>query len=176
MCWSVRVAVLLGFPLYAQTLVSPPADGWDTPGPALRCGVEAVRPALNFALQMQAGYTFRVPLSQYRGPNHRWDVMVRVSPREPGAAPAFLSSHFQLPPVPDTSSEAEVGGSFLVGEGRYEATLALRDDLGRTCTREWQIEARTGRAARGVQNPLPPNTVAALARIRPRRSAGLARG
>jgi hypothetical protein len=98
------------------------------------------------------------------------------SPLEPRAAPAFLSSHFKLPPVPDTSSDAEVGGAFLIGEGRYEATLALRDDLGRTCIHEWQIEARSGRSARGIENPLPPNTVAALARVKPQRPAAIAPG
>jgi len=154
-------AFVLSSPLLcAQSIVPLPAGGFPQGG-SLRCRVSPIHPAVDFGLRLQAGYTVHVPLAQYKGAGHKWRVVVRVEPREPAAAPIYLGSHFELPPVPDTKAEGEIGGGFLLGEGRYEVTLALEDEQGRTCTAAWQIEA-SGRAVRGFDNVLPPGAVAEL--------------
>jgi hypothetical protein len=146
--------------LCAQTIVPAPPGGLPPAG-SLRCGISPIHPSMNFGLRLQAGYTINVPLVQYKGPGHKWRVLVRIEPRDPAGAPVYLASQFELAPVPETKAEGEIGGAFLLGEGRYEASLALQDDLRRVCTAGWQIDAN-GRSVRGLENLLPPGTVAEL--------------
>jgi len=130
----------------------------------LRCEVTPVKPELNYALRLRAGYEVRIPLSQYQGPGHRWRVLVRVTPESGNGEPVYLASSLSLLPIPQTKFYAEFGGGFLVGDGHYSAALLLTDDLGRVCSREWQFDAHFDRRALGLENALPPGSVVALSR------------
>ena len=158
---GVLFGIALWAPLYAQVVIPPPRGGLRT-GTGLRCVISPIHPAVNFGLRLQAGYTVRVPLAQYHGPGHSWRVLLRVGPHDGAAAPVYLGSRFELPPVPETKTDAEIGGAFLLGEGRYDAALALEDDLGRVCTGEWEMDAQFGSHLRGFENPLAPGTVTEL--------------
>lgn len=124
--------------------------------PALRCQVTPLKPALTFALRQQAGYTIQTPLDQYSGSGHNWSVVLRVTPE--GKPPVYLIDFIPLPPVPETKSDGQASGGFLIGEGRYTADLLLYDDVGRICRKQWKIDAT--RTARNVSSGMPPATVA----------------
>ena len=125
-------------------------------GGTLACQMEPIKPVLNFGFRFQAGYVFRVPLSLYEGRGHHWDVVFGVTPD--GGQPVYFKDGQDLP-VARADSLGEMRGSFLVGEGRYRVTWSLRDDLGRVCRKEWELEAR---AARNEQVLMPRGTVADL--------------
>ena len=125
--------------------------------PRLRCEVAPLKPSLGFTFRFQAGYEMRVPLSQYTGEGHRWTVAVRVTPE--GGLPVYLVQRFRLPKVPETKLLAEVGGGYLVGEGRYSVAWIMLDDAGRVYRKNWRMEARLGRGERSVKVALPPGTV-----------------
>src|ERR1035438_6663920 len=38
--------------------------------PPLRCGINPVRPSLNFGFRFQAGYTAEIPFAQFHGSGH----------------------------------------------------------------------------------------------------------
>ena len=161
-------ATLLAWAVFAQTVVS----SADVPGirerlaeqnqneRILRCDVNISKAELNFGLRFQAGYLLRVPLVQYSGFGHSWQIVLRITPK--GGEPSYLMDRFELPPMVDPQSTAEVPGTFLLGEGHYEVALAVIDDKDRVCRKEWNIDAAIGRSGRVVKVAIPPQTVADL--------------
>jgi hypothetical protein len=131
-------------------------------GDRLVCSVTPAKPTVHFSLRLEAGYIYEVPMKQYRGNGHGWAVLTRVTPEN--GSPVYLADGFQLPPVPETEKkiEAQGGGSFFVGEGRYLVKWLLFDDKGRTCRKEWKIDARLGSAVRKIDPLMPPGKVAGL--------------
>ena len=129
----------------------------------LRCDVVPMHPALTFGFRFQAGYMARVPMNQYFGPGHQWAILVRITPE--GGSPTFLGTRMRLPDIPATKAEMEVGGGYLMGEGRYRATWVLYDETGRVCRKEWSIEAKRGYHDRNVKVAMEPNTVTAFSRV-----------
>jgi len=97
-------------------------------------------------------------MNQYLGAGHTWTLVTRVTPE--GKPPVYLVDVVQLLPVPATESAVEAGGSYLLGEGRYTASLVLLDDHGGVCRKDWQIDARLGRRGRNIQLEMPPGAVA----------------
>jgi len=126
----------------------------------LDCEVTPMRPALNFGFRFQAGYIVRVPMSQYFGPGHLWVIVVRITPE--GGTPIYLGSRYRLPDVPKTKVELEVGGGYLLGEGKYQASWTMFDDFGRVCRKQWTIQAKLGHGERHVKVAMPRETVAEL--------------
>jgi hypothetical protein len=131
----------------AQTLVSPAGipvaeKSFAPPGEPvpLLCNALPVKPTLNFSLRFQAGYRLVIPLSQYRGGTHTLNITVRITPA--GGAPVYLADHATLVAGthPDAAA-AEINGGYMLGEGRYHAELALSDETGATCRKDWQISA-----------------------------------
>jgi hypothetical protein len=129
----------------------------------LRCEVVPLHPSLTFGFRFQAGYLVRVPMNQYFGPGHQWAILTRITPE--GGSPTFLGTRMRLPDVPVTKVEMEVGGGYLLGEGRYRATWVLYDESGRVCRKEWPIEARRSHHDRNVKLAMAPNTVTGFSRI-----------
>ncbi|PWT93726.1 MAG: hypothetical protein C5B56_00245 [Proteobacteria bacterium] len=129
----------------------------------LHCEVQPLRPAMTFGFRYQAGYVVRVPMSQYLGPGHAWAILLRITPE--GGSPVYLGSRMRLPDVPPTKVESEVGGGYLMGEGRYQAALVLYDDSGRVCRKGWTIEAKRGYHDRNVKVAMEPNTVTSFTRV-----------
>ncbi|HEY2016925.1 MAG TPA: hypothetical protein VGH38_25650 [Bryobacteraceae bacterium] len=125
----------------------------------LQCEVTPIKPALNFGFRFQAGYVASVPMHQYRGSGHTWTILTRITPEQEGREPSYLIYRTRLPQVPPTKMELEVGGAWLLGEGRYNIAWKLVDDSGRTCIHRWHVEARLGRSERLVKVALPPATV-----------------
>src|ERR1035437_491436 len=126
----------------------------------LRCEVTPIKPSLNFGFRFQAGYVVRVPMNQYSGSGHGWAMLTRITPEGGGQQPVYLASRVGLPPVPKTKVDIEVGGGYLLGEGRYDVNWTLLDDTGRVCRGSWRVDARLGRRERQVKLAMPRDTVA----------------
>ncbi len=126
----------------------------------LRCQVRPIRPSLDFGFRFQAGYVVTVPMDQYSGPGHGWAMLTRITPEGGGRQPVYLASRVRLPPVPKTKVNKEVGGGYLLGEGRYDVNWTLLDDTGRICRSSWRVDARLGRRERQVNLAMPRDTVA----------------
>ncbi len=123
----------------------------------LKCQVRPLRPVLDFSFRFRAGYTVAVPLNQYQGPGHRWSMLVRLQAGEAGQ-PVYFVDRIHLPDVPPTGIYGEVGGGYVLGEGTYRASFLLRDEQGRACRADWNIEARLGPAERHVKLSIDPGT------------------
>ena len=126
----------------------------------LRCDVRPIHPTLDFSFRFQAGYIVRVPMNQFPGKGHAWGVIVRVTPE--GGTPVYFGHRTRLPEVPKTTVQLELGGGFLLGEGRYRVEWRLLDDAGRVCRSAWNVDARRSHADRKVRMSLPPETVTPL--------------
>ena len=64
--------------------------------------------------------------------------------------------------IPETKMEVQVGGGYLLGEGAYNVRQVLLDETGRTCRRDWRVDARLSRGESKVRVALPPGTVSDL--------------
>jgi hypothetical protein len=126
----------------------------------LRCEVTPIRPSLNFSFRFQAGYVVRVPMNQYSGAGHGWAMITRITPEGGGQKPVYLAGRTRLPSIPKTKTEVEVGGGYLLGEGRYDVKWTLLDDAGRVCRASWHVDAKLGRQERQLNLAMPPDTVA----------------
>ncbi len=105
-----------------------------------------------------------VPLSQYRGPNHHWKIVLRVKP-ETGAEPIYLEDRVNLPNVPDMDMDGQYGqlaGGFLAGEGVYQISFLLVDDQRRGCSAEWRITVRRDSINRHVAPSIAPGAIVPL--------------
>lgn len=126
----------------------------------LRCEVRPLQPRLDFSFRFQAGYMVRVPMNQFQGKGHAWGVVFRVTPE--GGAPVYFGHRTRLPEVPKTTVQLELGGGFLLGEGRYRVEWRPTDETGRVCRSGWKVEARRSRSDRKVRMSLPPDAVTPL--------------
>src|SRR5690242_20490325 len=72
----------------------------------LRCSVKRFPTAMTFSFRFQAGYVASVPMRQYLGPRHSWQILMRVTP-EGGGQPVYLADRLRLPDVPKTKAEVE---------------------------------------------------------------------
>src|SRR5260370_42096676 len=125
---------------------------------AMQCRVVPVAPRLSFSFQLQLGYVARVPLKQYVGPGHVLAVLTKVTP-EGSHDPVYFASGMRLPRLPKNKIELEVGGTYLVGEGRYTVDWAMVDERNRACRKSWRAEAKLGPDKRGVNTGMAPGTV-----------------
>jgi hypothetical protein len=177
---SLAIALLLATAGAAQNIVDPARFGNmlkalepQADEKLLRCEVTPIKPSLNFGFRFQAGYVVRVPMNQYSGAGHGWLILTRITPEGGGQQPVYLAGRVRLPPIPKTRITFEVGGGYLLGEGRYDVNWALRDDAGRICRSSWRVDARLGRRERRMQLSMPPDTVAEFTlRGRPDRRRG----
>ena len=136
---------------------------WRPDDKPLACYVSPLKPALNFGFRFQAGYVVRVPMNQYRGTGHRWTVLMRVTPEE--GKPVYLASRYRLPDVPKTNNEVEVGGGYLLGEGRYRVSWKLTDDAGRVCRKDWDVEAQLSHGESKVKVAMAPAHASSLLQL-----------
>ena len=125
----------------------------------LNCHVTPTPPELDFALRFHSGYVIDLPLSQFRGANHRARIFLNVTPA--GGSPAHLVSRIFFPDMPVTELYGEIKGDFIVGEGTYKVGAYVVDDLHRVCRAQWQIRARRKAGERRVDLAIPPLSVAA---------------
>jgi hypothetical protein len=127
----------------------------------LHCEVIPVPARLSFSFRFQTGYVVRMPLKQYTGAGHRWNVLMRITPTG-GGEPFYFGSYTRLRNVPKTNAQGELGGVYQVGEGRYTVDWMLADDQNRVCRKSWKIEAKLDARERGLKLGMAANTVAPL--------------
>jgi hypothetical protein len=163
--WTVLLALLIASAALAQYVIDPArgakvftAHAGDRP---LRCEVIPIPARLSFSFRFQTGYVVRMPLKQYTGPGHHWNLLMRVTP-EGGAQPFYLGSYTRLRNVPKTNARGEFGGAYQVGEGRYAVDWMLADDQNRVCRKTWKIEAKLDARERSLKLGMTPNTVSPL--------------
>jgi len=128
-------------------------DGVD----ALPCEVVPLTPSLNFAFRYQAGYSFRVPQSQYRDSTRGWSVLTSISPE--GGAAVHLLARTRLSEATRVGASFSIRGLYFLGEGRYSVESTIRDDRNRVCRKQWQVVVEPSRLDRAVPPALRPNTV-----------------
>jgi hypothetical protein len=127
----------------------------------LHCEVIPVPARLSFSFRFQTGYVARMPLKQYVGAGHRWNVLMRITPAG-GGEPFYLGSYTRLRNVPKTNAQGEFGGVYQVGEGRYTVDWMLADDQNRACRKSWKVEAKLDARERGLKLGMAANTVGPL--------------
>ena len=59
-------------------------------------------------------------MRQFFGPGHLWVVLARITPEGGDRKPVYVGGRTRLPDIPRTKVELELGGGFLLGEGRYQ--------------------------------------------------------
>jgi hypothetical protein len=161
----VLLALLIASTAIGQYVIDPArgarlfaAHAGDKP---LHCEVIPVLARLSFSFRFQTGYVVRMPLKQYAGPGHHWNILMRVTPVG-GAEPFYLGSYTRLRNVPKTNAQGEFGGAYQVGEGRYAVDWMLADDLNRACRKSWKVEAKLDPRERSLKLGMTPNTVGPL--------------
>jgi hypothetical protein len=120
----------------------------------MRCHVDAVRPVPDYAMRFRTGYLVNIPMAQFQGAGHSLDTYLRITPE--GLKPTYLESTGNLPEVPATKLDGELGGTFVVGEGTYDVEALVTDDSHRACHAKWRIQARRS----GSERELAPATAA----------------
>jgi hypothetical protein len=164
---TLAIVLLASSAMYGQTMlealkVSEAAKyfgKFDSDKP-LHCQVQPIPPRLNFSFRLQAGYVVRLPLKQFFGPKHALAILSRVTPE--GGEPSYLAAGVKLPDIPKTKNDMELGGVYLVGEGRYLVDWVLFDEAGRICRKSWRFEAKLDPTERSLKLGLPPQSVAEL--------------
>lgn len=127
--------------------------------PKLDCRITPVNPRLNYSFRFQTGYILQVPLRQYLGKGHWIATLLRVTPEEREREPVYLLSTARLPEVPKTNQAAEMGGGYVVGEGKYRVQMLVTDNSGRVCSKDWKITAKLGRKEDDVTPGMRAGTV-----------------
>jgi hypothetical protein len=155
----VWLLAFVGWCAQGQVLVDPSRvpenlrdmDPDDSTG-SLKCSVIPFKPRLNYSFRFQTGYVLEVPLNQYTGKGHSIATLLRVTPENTERDPVYLLSRTRLGEVPPTKAVLELGGGYVVGEGRYRVDMLVSDDAGRTCTKNWKITAKLNRK----EDDVPP--------------------
>jgi hypothetical protein len=123
----------------------------------LGCEIKPIPAQLNFSFRIQAGYHVRLPLKQFSGPGHALAMASRVTPE--GHDPIYLLSAIRMPVIPKNRAEWDLGGTFLLGEGRYKVDFLIGDDLNRICRKSWNVEVKLDARERSLNLGLAPGTV-----------------
>jgi hypothetical protein len=129
-------------------------------GPHLNCDAVAIKPRVDFGFRFQSGYILHIPMKQFLGRGHHWAIVARVTPA--GGTPVYLLTGISLPNIPKNNVTAEIGGSYLLGEGRYSVDLMLLDDASRACVQRFKVEAKRHSGDHNMTLRIPPATVWAL--------------
>jgi len=164
---ALGVVLFASTAIWGQTLVAPEKiaeaekyfGSFENDKP-MQCHVHPVPARLNYSFRLQAGYVVTVPLKQYRGPNHALAILAKVTPE--GGQPTYFATGVKLPNIPKTKNEMELGGVYLVGEGRYTVDWVLFDEASRVCRKSWRFEAKLDPAERSLKLGIPPQTVKEL--------------
>jgi len=123
----------------------------------LQCDVRPVQPHLSYGFRLQTGYAVHIPLKQFIGPGRKIAIVSRVVPD--GGDPKYLVGGMRLPNIPKTKDDLDIGGMFLVGEGRYRVDWMLADDHDRVCRKSWSIQGKLDPNERSLNLGLAPGTV-----------------
>jgi hypothetical protein len=167
--WTFAATLLFAETASAQTVVDPsqlPATvrnlDPNQAHEALPCSVKQIEPSLDFGLRLQTGYVLQVPVGLYSGAGHHWYLVFRVTPENNSRSPVYFMDSVDIPAVFQPESVAAVRGLFLVGEGRYDVSFSMLDDLGRVCRQKWTLDAKLDKNDHTKEAMLPPGTAAGV--------------
>lgn len=158
---STRVLLIVwlaGTPLPAQLLVggtgaAPRLFGTDMavleagdPRKDLPCTVNHEKALLGFDLRFHASYDVSIPLRELAGAENLLTTLFRVTPLDPAGKPSgdprYFSQRIRVPSVEeDAKGEAQLGGTFDLGEGKFKIDWLMRDRQERVCSDYWEVEA-----------------------------------
>ncbi len=121
----------------------------EKPEMRLTCQVIPYPTRLSYGFQNWTGYDINIEVRQFAdgGRDRPVFTALRVTPE--GGKPVYLYGKALLPrKVPPEfwtmkSVQLNLGGGFVVGEGKYAVSLWLMDGRGRTCNRDWKINAKS---------------------------------
>lgn len=121
--------------------------------PRLDCTVRPIPARLSFDLRIFAGFEATLAYPQSQGARRPVLLNVfRVTPRKPAGEPRWFVRRWPLPAPPADARpnprlQAQLGGGFLVGPGRYDIDWLVIDAQDRVCRKSWRLNVRESRAA-----------------------------
>jgi len=125
-------------PLFSDVAILEEAEGRKD----LPCTVTSVKPELGFDFKFHSGYSVTVPLKELADQAGSLTMVFRVVPAGRADAPVYLSQHVPVPEIDaDAKGDADLSGTFAVGEGKYHVSWLMRDRSERVCSSSWDIEA-----------------------------------
>ena len=119
------------------------ANGKGNDKAGLSCRVAVVKPQMRLDLGFHTGYVVTVPLKQLAGDGNRLHALIKVTPDDKSAGPVYFATEVPVPPIDSgASGDVELPGDFIVGPGKYRVDWTIRDESGRTCSKDWDIKAK----------------------------------
>jgi len=159
--------------LSGQTLLNGPGGAPNLPGTDLAvleareprrdllCTVNPQKPSLGFDLRFHSGFDITVPLKDLAGTQNTLTVLFRVSLASKPDSPVYFMESFNVPPIDeDARGEANLQGSFDLGEGKYQVDWLMKDRTERVCSSYWDSEAVLGPKDKGVALTLDAGEIA----------------
>ncbi len=127
----------------------------------LNCTVYPVKPELGFDLRFHSGFDVSLPLSDVAGEENELTMLFRVIPDAHKDQPAYFVKHIHVPKIEDDAKgDANLHGSFDLGEGSYHVDWLMRDRTERVCSFYWDSEAVLGPKDKQIEVALPAGTAA----------------
>lgn len=116
----------------------------------LSCNIQPLPARLSYSFQYWSGFDITLPVVQFANRERRGAMLLltRVRSLDVTGSEAYLYSQAALPrKMPERmwtmkGVAIQLGGSFLVGPGKYEVTTKVVDGDGRTCSKSWKVTAR----------------------------------
>jgi hypothetical protein len=122
----------------------------------LPCTVTPVKPELGFDLRFHAGYAVSLPMNEVGDEPNTLTMVFRVTPKNAGSQPAHFLQRVPVPALNDPGrGVASIEGWFDLGEGDYHVDWLMRDDTGRVCAANWEVEASRRAKDKGLALDLP---------------------
>jgi hypothetical protein len=159
--------------LSGQTLLNGPGGAPNLPGTDLAvleareprrdllCTVTPQKPSLGFDLRFHSGFDITVPLKDLAGSDNTLTVLFRVSLAAKPDSPVYFVKSFNVPPIEDDArGEANLQGSFDLGEGKYQVDWLMKDRAERVCSSYWDAEAVLGPKDKSVALTLDAGEIA----------------
>lgn len=129
----------------------------------LPCVVVPVKPVLGFDLKFHAGFDVSVPLRELAGTENLLTILFRVTSQDQQGEPAYFSQKIRVPSIEENAKgDANLQGSFDLGEGKYRVDWLMRDRSERVCAHFWDAEAELPAKDKAITPNLPRATVAAV--------------
>src|SRR5436190_4599140 len=106
------------------------------------CTVSPIKPTLGFDLKFHAGYEVTVPLKELSGSDNHLTMVFRVYPEHKPEESAYFSQRWTVPSIDDDAGgNAQLAGTFDVGEGKYHVDWLMRDRSERVCSHRCDADA-----------------------------------
>jgi hypothetical protein len=129
----------------------------------LPCEVNPDKPDLGFDFRYHVKYDISVPLKEVSGTGNQLTILFRVSPKDHPNEATYFSQRIPVPRIePDSKGEANLNGSFDLGQGNYHVDLIMRDRTERVCSHHWDPEAVLDDRDKQMDLSIPANTAQAV--------------